>query len=198
MTWTLGLLKFSRYFVVLLAAVACTHGSKVDEAKNSACANVDWYEIGRADGAIGLPLTKLADHQSRCSQTSQPVNTEFYTNGRNAGLIEFCTATGGLEAGKRGMDYDSSMLGEICPPNLAGPFLSNFAIGNQIHALEIKNSDLQSRIDDLTALMSSMQSANSIRAQIDQLKSRQTEYNLEIAALEEKAELLNSGNRAGL
>lgn len=153
----------------------------------SPCAYIDWFETGRADGLAGLPSTKLGTYQERCNQTSFPVKTDQYLTGRETGLVEFCTPTGGLEAGRRLQPYE-----KVCPENLEPGFLSQYELGRKIHDLESDRSELEDRIATLRQLMpASMspeaQAGSSIRAQIDQLKARQAKINQDLNSLENKA-----------
>lgn len=155
--------------------------SKPQDPK-SLCANIDWYEAGRSDGSAGFVANKIDVHTSRCNSSTHPVQIDVYSNGREAGLVEFCSATGGLEAGKRGVVYE-----KVCPAHLEPVFLVNYDLGTRIHNLESQNSDLTSRIDNLKSLISPKVTGGSIREQIENLRTRQAKNNSEILALEEKS-----------
>lgn len=148
----------------------------------STCANIDWYEIGRIDGRSGQTLDRLNELQAKCDSTPNPVQVDLYTNGRDAGLVDFCSPTGGLEAGKSDKTYR-----DVCPENFAPAFLSNFELGKKIRELELENIDLEARIDDLTRLISPKQTGGSVRAQIETLKSRRAANNSAISNLENSA-----------
>ncbi|RYZ80335.1 MAG: DUF2799 domain-containing protein, partial [Proteobacteria bacterium] len=112
------------------------------------CANIDWFEVGRADGAMGSPAEKSADYHLRCDATPHPFSQELYANGRNAGIVEFCTNTAGFEAGRNGSAYEG-----VCPDFLEKGFLESFRIGQKVRELESDNTDLQDRIDGLVRLL---------------------------------------------
>jgi hypothetical protein len=173
-------------FVSLLFAAALSGCASVavdsSPIAKSPCTNVDWYEAGRSDGVLGYSLAKLEHYQSLCNGSSSPVKSELYTNGRDAGLIDFCSPTGGLEAGRGSVPYE-----KVCPENLEPAFLSNYGLGLRIHALESESEDLEARIDNLVGLVSPSMNGGSVRAQIDQLKARQSKINSEISSLESHA-----------
>jgi len=153
----------------------------------SPCAYIDWFETGRADGLAGLPPSKLGTYQERCNQTAYPVKTDQYLTGRETGLVDFCSATGGLEAGRRLQPYE-----KVCPENLESVFLGQYELGRKIHDLESDRSELEDRIANLRQLMpASMspeaQAGSSVRAQIEQLKARQAKINQDLNSLEDKA-----------
>ncbi len=168
---------------------ACSQSAVRDSDKAGKCQGLDWYEIGRADGASGASLAKLSEFDKICTSETSKVNVELYTNGRTAGLLEFCTPTGGLEAGRRAMDYKS-----VCPDYLAEGFVRMFKLGKKIHDLELKSSDLQSRIDDLHSLMQGLEHTESLSAQSEALEKRRAENAQAIASLESEAERLVSQN----
>lgn len=148
----------------------------------ASCANLDWFEIGRADGAMGARLEKNSEYHQRCDATPNPFDTDLYVNGRNAGLIEFCSSTQGFEAGRSGTPYDV-----VCPYHLEKNFLESYKIGAKVRELESENVDLQSRIDDLVRLLAPNQPGSSVRAKIDQLRELRVQNESEIDTLENRA-----------
>lgn len=146
------------------------------------CAHMDWYEIGRLDGLSGTPLSKLEEHKLQCPDGPGAVHEEMYTNGRDAGLVDYCSVQGGLEAGKNGEEYKN-----VCPAHLEPVFLANFRLGQKIRELESENEDLDARIRNLSRLISPTSPSPSIRSQIDQLRSRRTQNNIRIIDLENQA-----------
>lgn len=187
--WGLAPLARLRYALVLtsvlvavLVSVSCTQILFDPQNPKTQCANIDWYEIGRTDGVTGSPSTKVGIYQTRCDSTPFPVKIEYYSNGREAGLIEYCSPTGGLEAGKSGATYE-----KVCPGHLEAAFLSNFHLGTKIHGLTSESADLEARIQNLVSLLKPNQTGGSMHAQIDLLKTRQTLISSEISSLEKKA-----------
>lgn len=176
---------FVLLFISLGFLPACTHmpvNPLLTEAP-SPCTNIDWYEIGRLDGLSGSPLEKMDEQAKRCPDKTHTLDAEMYTNGRDAGLIVFCSAAGGLEAGKAGAEYEN-----VCPEHLEESFLTNYKLGLQIRKLEDENSDLQERINNLSRLISPRSPSPSVRSQIEQLKNRRSQNSLQIIDLEVRAE----------
>jgi hypothetical protein len=157
--------------LLVTTLVSCTHApAKQQVVLNvppSPCANIDWHETGRLDGRAGSLVSKLTEYQRRCDKTDHPVETDLYENGRESGLIDYCSATGGLEAGKSGLVYQG-----VCPENLEPVFLTNFQLGSKIHELESENSELESRMANLKLLMPPSQKSGSLANLIEQLKTR--------------------------
>src|SRR5262249_55632086 len=145
-------------------------------------ANLDWYEAGRSDGVLGYSIGKLDSYRQRCDSTDAPVKTDAYVNGRDAGLVDFCSATGGLEAGKSGIPYE-----KVCPENMEPMFLTHYEIGKRIRELENESSYLESRIDNLSELLSPVRAGGSVREKIDELRGRRAQIDRELIDLESKA-----------
>lgn len=143
---------------------------------------MDWYEIGRLDGLSGTPYSKLEEHKLQCPDGPEAVHEEMYANGRDAGLVEYCSAQGGLEAGRNGEEYKN-----VCPAHLEPDFLANFQLGHKIRELEMENEDLDARIQNLSRLISPTSPSTSIRSQIEQLRNRRTQNTIRIIDLENQA-----------
>jgi hypothetical protein len=158
---------------------SCTHHQK-NQTLVFTCANIDWWEIGRADGASGLPATKVQEHQSRCDSTPTPVDAQLYANGRDAGLIEYCSATRGLEMGRNGSTYEG-----VCPEHLEQKFVMNYERGRRIISLERENLELDQKIQELLRqAVSTNQSTSPLRLQLEQLRAQRDQNALEISQLE--------------
>ncbi len=94
------------------------------------CQGLDWFEIGRRDGAIGKTVNALNEHIQECTNGEAP-NADLYLNGRNAGLVDFCTNQTGFEIGRAGTPY---ML--VCPDHLEKSFLPGYEQGQRVYRQE--------------------------------------------------------------
>ena len=77
----------------------------------------------------------------------------MYTNGRNAGLVEYCTAENAYQLGRMGIAYMY-----VCPSTIENKFLSGYRKGQRARELEIENKKLDGRIDSVAEKLN--QSAN--------------------------------------
>ncbi|MES2962641.1 MAG: DUF2799 domain-containing protein [Bdellovibrionota bacterium] len=162
-------------FVIGLAS--CSHQSKTAVA--DACAGIDWWETGRTDGVSGHSTFRLDDHKRRCNSGESPVDVDLYLNGRDAGLIDFCTPQQGFSAGRSGANYEN-----VCPLHLEETFLRSYDAGVRLSKLENQDTELESRIANLSRLLSNQQAGPAVRAQVDQLRGRRAELISEISKLE--------------
>ncbi len=142
---TMSVGQFVRIFGIFAAALAigCTSTGKVEKLS---CDQKDWYELGRADGAKGATLDKFAAHKADCGDGFNAFWETMYTNGRNAGLVEFCAPENSYEMGRMGVAYHY-----VCPSTMEAAFLEGYRRGQQARELEIANQKLDAEIDELIA-----------------------------------------------
>lgn len=152
--------------------------------KAPACANLDWYEIGRQDGVNGEAKEVFLSHKAACAGSKELPNEDLYLNGRNAGLVEFCTAQAGLEAGKAGRTYR-----KVCPEHLETAFLPAYDVGRRIHLLEIENADIEKRMSDIFSRLSSRGTRPSeqttLQGRLEELRQRRAQNEIQINDIED-------------
>jgi hypothetical protein len=165
--------------MLILSIVGCMTPRTLQTTPDFSCRNLDWYETGRSTGNTGSTLSKLDSWKERCNSTPHPVNDDLFVNGYEAGLVEYCSATVGFEAGRNGLAYE-----DVCPKYLEMKFLTHYELGRRVRSLESENMDLESRIDNLTRLITNGQSGNSLQLQLELLKRRRAQNSSEISILE--------------
>lgn len=177
-----GLGAFS--FALLLAGCSSL---PMNQGARSFCQNVDWYAIGRIDGANGKDANALDAHRQECGKTPFPPNAEMYENGREAGLVDFCTPRSGFEFGKDGNPYKG-----VCPLPFEAEFLSAYHAGLKEFQLQNENTKLETRMDSLyDKILSQSGPALTdklrLRGELEQLKKQHTQNDAEINSLENSA-----------
>jgi hypothetical protein len=98
------------------------------------CAQRDWYEVGRQDGAQGSTLDHLAKYKVECGHDFNSSWESLYTNGRNAGLVEFCSPDNAYQLGRMGIAYMY-----VCPSTVEEEFLIGYRKGQDARHLEVAN-----------------------------------------------------------
>ncbi|HVK60285.1 MAG TPA: DUF2799 domain-containing protein [Bdellovibrionales bacterium] len=166
--------KFS-VFLVSIAFLAAGCALVPVKTPELSCTAIDWWEAGRTDGVAGLSMEKR--NFSECQLS--PTDFDLYVNGREAGLVDFCSPSQALAVGRSGAKYE-----KVCPENLEPAFLANYETGARIHALESENSDLQGRIDNLVQLMRKNSEGRALKNQIETLRIRRTQNTSVIVDLE--------------
>jgi hypothetical protein len=173
-------LKFISLSAVLIFLSAC---ASIRPPELVACNQLDWYELGRQDGAQGAAVERLEQHRRTCKQETFETEWEtVYTNGRNAGLLEYCSSENGYELGRQGNAYFY-----VCPSTMEPQFLSGYRKGQQAHTLEIEIKKLDAKIEltvqkivqtdstyERNQLASELEQLKRSRAQNDQKLSRIT------------------------
>lgn len=164
--------RLSLSFLVF-CATACT-----SPAERYPCENFDWYEIGRRDGASGATLDRVDRYHVQCPSEFDPNADAMYRNGRNAGLVEYCTGRNGFELGRMRIAYQS-----VCPSINEKDFLESYSKGETARKLELENQRLTAEIDSLSQQVMSRSPSDDrekISSQIDDLKKKRTENDQKI------------------
>ena len=108
------------------------------------CQNADWRQVGYADGANGLPGSRIQDHASACAKIGAKPDMEAYLSGRMEGLVSYCQPENGFDVGRRGAPDNAG----DCPPHVRGAFLQNYRQGREINALESQINTLRGTMDN--------------------------------------------------
>src|SRR5436190_2119649 len=112
-------------------------------ADQAICEQQDWYELGRRDGAQGTAAERLDQHKATCKRdTFQSEWETMYSDGRNAGLVEYCSSENGYGLGRQGASYLY-----VCPSTMESLFLSGYRRGQAAHTLEIEIKKLDAKIE---------------------------------------------------
>jgi hypothetical protein len=133
-------------FLIFLGFVGCSTEPSPDQLS---CQNSDWYEIGRRDGASGAPLDRLKGYRRDCGAQWTEQTENIYRNGRNAGLVEYCTDRNGFELGRMRLTYN-----DVCPSTVEDEFLQSYKKGEKARSLETENQRLTDRIEQLARQLS--------------------------------------------
>jgi hypothetical protein len=175
----------SKYLKVAAFSIffACTSQPSADRIS---CQNSDWYEIGRRDGASGAPVDRLKNYEKTCNGVVDPENEVVYRNGRNAGLVEYCSTRNGYELGRMNSNYQ-----DVCPSQMEDAFMKAYKSGGLARQSEAISRKLSDRIDDLTDRLENDKEADSdqraeLRSQIESLKEQRAEIDEQSNAPKER------------
>jgi len=125
--------KLIAHILIAAGAAYLVSGCTSTQEKVS-CAQRDWYETGRQDGAQGATLDRLAKHRVECGHEFNSSWESLYTNGRNAGLVEFCAPENAYQMGRMGIAYLY-----VCPSTVEEQFLTSYRKGQEFRQLEVSN-----------------------------------------------------------
>ena len=133
------------------------------------CEKLDWFEIGRNDGVLGLKSESLDSKSKACENFSEK-NKEQYINGWYAGVDEYCTRDQGFAFGRSGGEYQ-----KICPSTKEKDFLSGYSKGRQVFLYEKDNQTLQMELQEVTQKANSAKdevNLNALQKQVAELETR--------------------------
>jgi hypothetical protein len=88
------------------------------------CAKADWYRVGLEDGRAGQPAEQFVQRWEACNAHGVQIDRGQYAAGRAAGLEEYCTVPGGIDAGRHGRVYMN-----VCSEDSEEDFLSGYYLG---------------------------------------------------------------------
>lgn len=165
--------------VILIAFALGLSACASTSTQKQTCQQRDWFELGRHDGAQGSTEAKFDKHTEECRKQVNTSEVEtMYTNGRNAGLVEYCTPENAFELGRMGLVYMY-----VCPSTVEPRFLSAYRKGQRARDLEIENKKLEGKIETVAEKLN--QSANDferlrLTSEIAQLQAQRDKNQKEI------------------
>lgn len=182
----MGLVHKSLFFTVCLLAgglvVGCASTAVNSSANGFSCKRSDWYEIGRRDGSAGLPAKKLDSYRQSCGKRLSADDETLYSNGRNAGLVDYCTSNNAFELGRAKVTYYY-----VCPSTTEPNFLAAYKLGEKARNLEVQNQKLAAKIEDLSQKLDQQEPQSPKRrdlaSQLHQLKRLQARNARELSRI---------------
>jgi hypothetical protein len=138
------------------------------------CDKVDWYELGRRDGARGVPVTTYEDRRQDCDLDIEASRKNLYINGHNAGLVDYCRPDNGYELGRTGQLYFY-----VCPGDVETDFLKPYRLGRKVYQLELANRQIDQNLSSLLEIVkksdSDQSKMNQANQQIENLRAQRAE-----------------------
>lgn len=105
---------------------------------------MSWEQLGRTDGRQGYPSSRLYEHNKACAEYGIAIDERPYQQGRERGLLDYCTADNGFREGRKGARYHN-----VCPARLEPAFLDRYRDGHLLYDAESEISTTESRIDQI-------------------------------------------------
>ena len=127
--------------IIYILFGACLFLSGCMTLSGEDCRVADWKNIGLIDGHLGEPATHINDFQKSCQDSGVNVDAISYEEGWRKGLSDYCTPSGGYQAGESGRLYRG-----ICPKEVEPEFLKQYSAGRD--ALLLRQEHEQA-VDDL-------------------------------------------------
>ena len=122
------MLKISLFSFVVLLQVGCASSSSSNTSiTKTNCGSMDWFEYGRRDGSKGAPKEQIDSYRKLCGNEFDSSSETLYVNGRNSGLVEYCSPQNGFEIGRMGAAYLY-----VCPSLMEPAFINEMRRGQRI------------------------------------------------------------------
>ncbi len=148
-----------RHALLLAASLGLSACASLSEGE---CRVGDWYGVGVEDGERGYPLSRLASHREACGEYGIGVQADAWREGRERGLLRYCTPENGARVGRAGESYQ-----QVCPVELEAAFLREFEWGHRLWDLEQQISQMESRISSLDAELDKKDLADDKRKRLE-------------------------------
>lgn len=124
------LLAKSKSRVIGLAAAAVLISSCASMSEQE-CLSANWLDQGFRDGRNGQPLTRLQEHRQACAKVAVRPDQRLYLQGREQGIVHYCTPDNAVEEGRLGRQYRNA-----CPAHLEYSFLLAYEQGKRVYDAE--------------------------------------------------------------
>ena len=140
---SVGLLtkKSTRIFGLTVAAMLLSSCASMSKQE---CLTANWLDQGFRDGRNGEPLARIEDHREACAKVGVRPDQSLYLQGRDRGILLYCTPDNGMQEGRLGRSYRNA-----CPAHLEHQFLRAYEQGKQFYEVEQRIEKLNSQSSQL-------------------------------------------------
>ncbi len=122
-----------------LAWLALVSGCATIAAED--CPRVDWYQLGRQDGAQGQPESRVHEHRRACRDVGVLPDERAWLTGRHEGLRSYCTLPTALREGSAGNAYQG-----VCQGPIDGPFREVHSAGYAVQQAGRRVREIETQI----------------------------------------------------
>lgn len=175
-----------KYTVILLLLFILNSSCQTLEIaeKKPSCEELDWFELGRSDGAQGLSSLNWEKREQKCEKFSESHHQSF-VNGWYAGVDEFCSESHGFAFGKTGNKYF-----DVCPTSKEAAFLKAYRKGIKVFLYESDNKKISEELRSLSETASDVdpKEAPSLIKKISELEGRKELNRVQISEIENEME----------
>lgn len=112
-------------------AVAAVFVSGCASMSEQECLSANWLDQGFRDGRNGQPLRRFEEHRQACAKVGVRPDQRLYLQGREQGIVHYCTPENAFEEGRLGRQYRNA-----CPAHLEHGFLLAYEQGKLVYDAE--------------------------------------------------------------
>ncbi len=152
----------------------------------SQCRDAAWSDIGFRDGRNGKVADRIADHTAACREYGIDPDRSAYFQGRDEGLVQYCTRHNGFVVGSADESYEG-----VCASLDEQEFLVGFNKGQELHRARSRLDDVESEIARVDEQRAKKDLGEADRAALVErrigLERERTEADTEVARLEQES-----------
>ena len=136
-----GLVSRLACLSVLLATISLSGCASLSESE---CRSNSWADIGFRDGRNGRSPDRIADHKEACEKYGIEPDRDDYLDGRDEGLVQYCTRHNGFQVGSANGTYEG-----VCAASNERAFLEGFNKGKSLYDARSRLASVESEISDV-------------------------------------------------
>jgi len=150
---------------MLLSLVLLINLSGCSVMSQEECQLGQWYQIGLNDGREGKEYL-LSEYAEDCAEYQIKVDANSFNQGREEGLIDYCTYENGKQVGKLNLPYNSVCLGES-----SKAFLFGYTPYYNLASAKANLSSIQDKVNYYQGLVNKGEKKKESQAHLKQVKS---------------------------
>ncbi len=125
----------------LLVLLPCLISAGCATLNAGDCQEGDWEQIGENDADNGRSPDIFAQHLEACAQHGIEPDQDAWQAGYSAGLEDYCSTRGGIDAGRDGRPYN-----RICPPETEADFATGYRAGRDIYRANAQLTEINAQL----------------------------------------------------
>jgi hypothetical protein len=132
-----------QFAAIVLITVALTGCATLSESE---CRSGAWSDVGFRDGRSGRVADRISEHAKACSEYGIVPDRAAYFEGRDEGLVQYCTMHNGFLVGSKNESYEG-----VCAVLDERQFLAGFNPGRELYRARERLSGVEAdiaRIDE--------------------------------------------------
>jgi hypothetical protein len=107
----------------------------------SQCRSAAWSDIGFRDGRDGRVADRISEHTAACTEYGIVPDRAAYFEGRDEGLVQYCTMHNGFVVGSKNESYEG-----VCAVLDERQFLAGFNPGKELYRARERLSEVEADI----------------------------------------------------
>jgi hypothetical protein len=129
-------------FRLIIAVLALGLLAACASLTKNECATGDWYSVGLEDGAKGRLTSFFGRHVKACSKHGVTPIKPLWLDGRERGLVTYCTPQNAYRIGRSG-----NRINSVCAPSTEAAMVAPHSYGLRYYDLTQEIASIEAEID---------------------------------------------------